>query len=908
MSFYDKMKNYPYFVFDRYYPNRYEMDKGVETDGVLVGRYVYIDYTLKNNADYNANIDIEHYKIPQNGRTNHQTVWQKTWINNKLEYRLIAEFQPNEDKPGLNLVPFAPSFLPNAQKLQTQMIYNGLGNGYTLRWQDPYQMRFRGLYDEHGNPIDFANIKGFDIKESHKVDGLNKFDVSTEESGTLYYEETADGGRMTTKPDTLVFDIALPGIGNAVSDLYDILLAQDRELIKTLDELEELINENQVTEDYQKYIYIDKNNPTALRRLVKTDDDEWVTEEFLVLDLPLLSTDGTRMNSALSLIKNLYDRYREVEESKVFLTQMQVMNMIQPFSEDWVSDDFIGPVFMLGLEDAATVCEGTCEFDGTNKVHNITLLGNLKPNQKVGSVILRACKTFTKGEKISLIADELADTATKGLLANMTNLSLYAQNNTEAENNIFWYGAVLTLNYDLENKKVYICSTEAEKNTEDEPTEHVHTLVHYEAVDATCTEEGNIEYWRCTSCGKYYSDAAGLNEITENSVIIDMIEHTYGGWSELNDDEHIRTCSVCGDTETQSHSTKYGYNKDGHWESCTICSWSGDIEQHMESTIWTSDGDDHEKLCTACNYVMDSHAASFLNYVGSDYQYHTYECTDCDLRSENTHDFKYTPVGDESHLITCNVCEADLGSENCTPDPRNPSICLWCKGPVTHTHTWGEWSINNGEEDVEHVRTCLTCNAVDYHAESFLDYVEADEQYHTYKCTDCNIHQTVEHDFKYTPVGDESHLITCNVCEADLGSENCTPDPRNPSICLWCKGPVTHEYVGQSCTEQGVCACGDTIPALGHDWIAATCTEPKTCDRCGAIEGEALGHDYIEYDEEAKPTCTEAGFIHYECANCGDSDDREVAPATGHNWVLYDEDLLEYHCSNCGAVEFGDPA
>ena len=89
-------------------------------------------------------------------------------------------------------------------------------------------------------------------------------------------------------------------------------------------------------------------------------------------------------------------------------------------------------------------------------------------------------------------------------------------------------------------------------------------------------------------------------------------------------------------------------------------------------------------------------------------------------------------------------------------------------------------------------------------------------------------------------------------------------------------------------------------PECQHSWIDATCTEPRTCEWCGETEGEALGHDYIEYDGEAEPTCTEAGFIHYECANCGDSYDDEVAPATGHNWVVYDEDLLEFVCLNCG--------
>ena len=36
------------------------------------------------------------------------------------------------------------------------------------------------------------------------------------------------------------------------------------------------------------------------------------------------------------------------------------------------------------------------------------------------------------------------------------------------------------------------------------------------------------------------------------------------------------------------------------------------------------------------------------------------------------------------------------------------------------------------------------------------------------------------------------------------------------------------------------------VPALGHDWAEATCTQPKTCQRCDATEGEALGHDWEE--------------------------------------------------------------
>lgn len=38
----------------------------------------------------------------------------------------------------------------------------------------------------------------------------------------------------------------------------------------------------------------------------------------------------------------------------------------------------------------------------------------------------------------------------------------------------------------------------------DEETAHEHQMQHFDAVAATCTEEGNSEYWVCRTCGKYF--------------------------------------------------------------------------------------------------------------------------------------------------------------------------------------------------------------------------------------------------------------------------------------------------------------------------------------------------------------------------------------------------------------------
>lgn len=54
--------------------------------------------------------------------------------------------------------------------------------------------------------------------------------------------------------------------------------------------------------------------------------------------------------------------------------------------------------------------------------------------------------------------------------------------------------------------------------------------------DATCTEEGNAEYWTCETCGKIFSDAAGKTEITLADTVIPVTNHNYKDGK----------CTVCG--------------------------------------------------------------------------------------------------------------------------------------------------------------------------------------------------------------------------------------------------------------------------------------------------------------------------------------------------------------------------
>lgn len=83
--------------------------------------------------------------------------------------------------------------------------------------------------------------------------------------------------------------------------------------------------------------------------------------------------------------------------------------------------------------------------------------------------------------------------------------------------------------------------------------EHVHELVKTGEKAATCTEDGNIEYYTCRSCGLIFGDSEGKNEISIEETVIPASGHQQGEWiidkkptETAAGSKHI-ACTVCGE-------------------------------------------------------------------------------------------------------------------------------------------------------------------------------------------------------------------------------------------------------------------------------------------------------------------------------------------------------------------------
>lgn len=85
-----------------------------------------------------------------------------------------------------------------------------------------------------------------------------------------------------------------------------------------------------------------------------------------------------------------------------------------------------------------------------------------------------------------------------------------------------------------------------------------------------------------------------------------------------------------------------------------------------------------------------------------------------------------------------------------------------------------------------------------------------------------------------------------------------------------------HVWQEATCTEPKTCIiCGAMEgESLGHIWKDATCTEPKTCTICGATEGEALGHRDIR-ETTAVDNLSAIRIVESVCGVCGKEIDRK---------------------------------
>lgn len=147
------------------------------------------------------------------------------------------------------------------------------------------------------------------------------------------------------------------------------------------------------------------------------------------------------------------------------------------------------------------------------------------------------------------------------------------------------------------------------------------------ATAATCTQDGNNEYYKCT-CGKIYSDTSAQNEKSESDFTIPATGHSYGTpaytWSEDNlTCTAVRTCEICRDQESETETAVTQVTpKDGCKGPETTLytvTFAGSAFAAQTKAVVTKEADAH----TPSEWIVDKKATTAE--AGSRHQ----ECTEC---------------------------------------------------------------------------------------------------------------------------------------------------------------------------------------------------------------------------------------------------------------------------------------
>lgn len=345
--------------------------------------------------------------------------------------------------------------------------------------------------------------------------------------------------------------------------------------------------------------------------------------------------------------------------------------------------------------------------------------------------------------------------------------------------------------------------------------------------EATCTEAGTAAHYECSTCHTLFVDKDGVKtEVTKEELVIAAKGHSYGEWTLTKDPTQTetggakRTCTVCGDEET------------------TV------VPVLTDTTVWTVET--HPSTCTQ---------AGTSTYTS---QYGTVVVT-LELAA---HTEEVMPAVEPTCTATgltegkkCSVCGEILEEQQIV-------------------------SAKGHQYDDGVVTTQPTCTQ---------------KGVKTFTCTVCSDTKT-----------EEVAALGHDVVHHEAKEPTCTEKGWEAyDTCSRCDYTTYKEIEAKGHTEE-------VLPAVEPTCTETGLTEGKKCSVCGEIleaqkEISAKGHDYGELITEVAATCTATGTkAHYECSVCEalfvdeNGEKTQVTaedlaiPATGHTY-----NAAETHSNKC---------
>ena len=422
-----------------------------------------------------------------------------------------------------------------------------------------------------------------------------------------------------------------------------------------------------------------------------------------------------------------------------------------------------------------------------------------------------------------------------------------------------------------------------------------HTLTAVPAKDATCTEDGNTAYWKCSACEKWFSDENGTTEITDkDSVVKKATGHT--------------------------PSAAWSYDGAHHWHVCTTCNAVLDKAAHSGGTATCSS----KAVCDVCKAEYGT-TTNHTFISKHDNTQHWKECSICgaiDLENSKTnHTFG------EWETVTDSTCTATgTKKHTCTGCDYSETGVIEKKAHTTEHHDRVEPTCT-ATGSIEYWQ-CSVCNKKFSNADCTTEVTDVTLPMaaHTLTKTDAKAATCTE--------AGNAEYWTCSVCKKLFSDSEGKNEITAASVVIPATGHTADDsgWNSNGTNHWHVCAtCKEKFDEAAHTGGTATCSSKAVCDVCKAEYGTTTNHTFIskhdntqhwkecsicgaidlensktnhtfgEWETVTDSTCTATGTKKHTCTGC-DYSETGVIEKKAHTTEHHDR--VEPTCTATGSIEY----